>query len=62
LRGREARAQDKQCGENFSGRRRSVEPYFIAEMSRTESVLSEAGRVIVESYERESGRVKGVGG
>ena len=55
LTGREARAWDKQRRENFSGNRRSGEPYFIAEMSRMESVLSKAGWVIVESYEWESG-------
>jgi hypothetical protein len=43
LTGWEARAWDKQCRENFSGDRMSGEPYFIAEMSRMESVRSEAG-------------------
>jgi hypothetical protein len=55
LTGWEARAWDKQCREKFSGDRRSEEPYFIAEMSLMESVLSKAGWVIVESYEWESG-------
>ena len=43
--GWEARAWDKQCRENFFGDRRSGEPYFIGEVSRMESVLSEAGWV-----------------
>ena len=51
LTGWEARAWDKHRRENFSGDRRSGEPYFIAETSRMESVLSKAGWVIVESYE-----------
>ena len=55
LTGWEARAWDQQCRENFSGDRRSGEPYFIAEMFLVESVLSKAGWVIVESNEWESG-------
>lgn len=55
LSGAEARAWDKRCREADAENGRNQEAHMIEPMRQVESLLSNAGWVIIESYEWESG-------
>ena len=51
----EALVFDRRCREQFAANPRSSEPFFVEQMDRLKSALSDAKWVIVEAYEWESG-------